>query len=214
LTASGKSLERVSISRSNSKTGTASVSLPPGATCVPGIPCFNPEGCYAWKMYFGTQHPYYTVGQAWDRNLRIYKTNPDRYFREILDFLSRTGRKDPTKAYFRWHVGGDFPDLDYLLRVFELCRQTPHIKYTAYTKRYAWVTEHHQQVPQNLSIYVSGWPGVAMPEETRRLFNQFWLFDPDRPDPRIPDDAVECLGDCANCRMCWENKEVIKVHKH
>lgn len=214
MTSLARPRSRVSISRSNEKTGTASVSLPPGVTCVPDIPCFTPDGCYAWKMYFGTHYKYRNVGQAWDRNWRIYQDDPDFYFQEIRHFLTRLTRKEREKRYFRWHVGGDCPDEDYVLRLLDLCAETPHISHTIFTKRYAWFTAHHRLVPENLSVYVSGWPGIDLPEDTRRLFRQFWLIDPDHPDPRIPDEALECPGSCPECRMCWRNQAIVKCHKH
>jgi hypothetical protein len=52
---------------------------------------------------------------------------------------------------------------------------------------------------------------------TRKKLPRAWLYDPDCPDPRIPNDAIWCPGNCESCGMCWDlpniGKDVVLI-KH
>lgn len=201
--------ERVSISTSNRKTGTASVSLPPGEACVPGIACFTKEGCYAWKMYFNTNGLYTNVKSAWDRNMRVWKADAANYFSQVFDWLNKN-----RPEYFRWHVGGDFPSLQYLESVREVAKLTPYTRHTAYTKRYDWLPVSPDEFGPNMNVMPSGWPGIPMPERIIEKYGIFWLDNPKEPDVRIPEDTIDCPGSCPGCRWCWNTYMDVKNRKH
>jgi hypothetical protein len=161
--------------------------------------------CYAWKMYFGTMYMYKNIRQAWDRNLRIYNEDPGEYFDQVLSFLKTLNGKPEDERYFRWHVGGDVPDKTYLLGLLTVCKLTPWVKHTLYTKRYEWFASCVNAIPTNLNVCISGWPGVDIPPQAQEDFQTFWLYNPQDPDPRIPFGTMECPGSCPECRACWES---------
>jgi hypothetical protein len=156
-------------------------------------------------MYFGTMYLYRNCRQAWDRNLRIYKEAPIDYFLQVKDFLKTMEGKPEEERYFRWHVGGDVPDVNYLDMMLIVCHLTPWAKHTLYTKRYEWFINFANAIPSNLNVCISGWPGVDIPQEALDKFQTFWLYDPKAPDPRIPHGTMECPGSCPECRACWES---------
>ena len=92
----------VCISKGNSKLGEIkSVSLPSGLTC---IKCGCNKKCYAKKI----ERLRPSVRNSYIRNLAILEEDPQTYWREVEAAIM-------TSRFFRFHVSGDIPDLDYLI---------------------------------------------------------------------------------------------------
>ena len=191
----------VRISEGNVKTGEiASVSLPPKVTC-PACPCWSK--CYADKL----QQFRKEVKAAWQGNLDVLSRDRDLYFYSIEQYLAS---KQPD--FFRFHVSGDFPDQDYLDRVIQLSRDyNDGCNFLAFTKRFGF---HYRDLPSNLSIVFSAWPGATMPDRRKNL-PIAWVQD--GTETRIPNDAIQCPGNCETCGLCWKLKDVghdvwFKIH--
>lgn len=185
---------KISISDKNSKMGRIpSISLTPGESCPAGVPCLS-QGCYALKAY--KQYP--ATRAAYDRNLAIYRQDPDDYFSQVLAWLDKA-RPD----YFRWHVAGDIPDGGYIYGMDRIAVALPGTRFLAFTKRYNWFCGRPGPAP-NLTIVWSAWPGLDMPKN--RPFPVAWMDN--GQDGRIPADALPCPGNCENCGMCWSLPEL------
>jgi len=188
----------VNIQRGNTKLGKVlNVSLPPGRTCSPSVPCFN-QGCYARKFY----HLRGACRNAWDHNYALAMTKRDFYF-EFIRATVALGEPE----LFRWHVSGDIPDADYLVRMIAVAQACPKTRFLCFTKQYGIVAAQPwkgrgARAVKNLNVVVSAWPGLPIPAELRS-FPTAWMRDRKNPDPRIPADAVECDGGCDTCGLCW-----------
>lgn len=185
----------IKISDGNDKIGKCpNVSTPPGSTCN-GM-C---KGCYALNIY----RRYGTVRTAWDNNLLLLKKNRKRFFREIGVYLTYAKRR-----FFRWHVSGDIADQDYLENMKRLARENPDIRFLAFTKRYELT---YRNIPKNLSIVMSAWPGKPLPRKNLPI-----AFMQDGTETRVK-NAMECVGSCEDCGLCWYLKELRKnvvFYKH
>ena len=201
----GESLtaQDVSISRSNAKmgAGVASFSLPPFLTCAKGCKCL--AKCYALKM--AKIRP--NVGEAWARNLAIWESNPQAVEMAITSsaMMSR---------YFRYFVGGDLPDVDFLEMACKIAERVPSCRFLMFTKKYNIVNafiEYGGIIPDNLVIIFSEWQGMKTP-------NRFNL-----PTSKViykgeeaPADGLVCGGNCAECLAqgvgCWQLKKGEKIH--
>jgi hypothetical protein len=170
------------ISRGNTKVPYPNVSLTPVESCG------NCEGCkakcYALKAY--RQYP--NVRTAWDINLEHAKDGS--LFVEIENYLCKHKPR-----FFRWHVAGDILDQVYLDHMCQLADVHPETKFLAFTKMYHL---DYSRKPENLTIVFSAWPGQPMPETTMPIS---WVQD--GTETRIPDNALECPGNCGSCGMCW-----------
>lgn len=185
----------IAISRGNTKIGRIpSVSLPPGATCTPGLPC--EELCYAQKAY----RLYPITRAAWNRNLILYYIDPEDYFRQIADYLHKT-----SKTYFRWHVSGDIPDPQYFLSMERIATEFPMIRFMTYTKK----PQYLHPYSKNLNILNSVWLG----EEPRPDVPNFITLDKNG-DTR--DYNFKCAGSCQYCHRCWYappgDRIAVKLH--
>jgi len=178
-------LHGCTISHGNQKVGhTANVSLLPGASCPDDIPC--KRDCYEAKAL----RMYPTVRRARQRNWKLWRSDPDSYFRGIREYLTRY-----TPKWFRWHVGGDIPSQDYYTEMKKIAREFPGTNFLCFTKNHDLSFAGR---PQNLAIILSMWPGWG---STRKDLPRAWMQD--GTETRIPDSAIPCTGSCENCGMCW-----------
>lgn len=148
----------ISISSGNIKMGDiSSISLPAVVTCRSDAPCF--AKCYARRM----ENLRPNVRTAWTRNLDIYRTNPSSYWLQLRAYCSMV-------TAFRFHVGGDIPDIQYLEGMIKLARDCKNCQFLAFTKRAEWVNDkisalkkQKKALPKNLHIVISNWGSWTLP---------------------------------------------------
>lgn len=191
-----KKENRVSISKGNKKMGyIPSVSLSPILTCANGCACA--KKCYAAKLC--RLRP--NVRKAYARNLEILKNDMDNYFIQVKAAAM-------VSKYFRFHVSGDIPDMNYLDRMVKLATELPGTTFLAFTKQYNFVNNFLQyaQIPDNLKIIFSEWPGMPM-DNRYNLPVAHVIFKGQEP----ADNWKICGGNCSECACrgvgCWELKK-------
>lgn len=205
----------VKISNGNSKMGNIpSVSLPAGVTCRPDIDCISI--CYANKLARIRKN----VKAAYQHNYDLLKMNPEIYWREVEASIMMS-------RFFRFHVSGDIPDMNYLENMVKIASRNRHCQILCFTKKYDivndWVAKqlvensvfedklnqgHFEVVPENLHILMSGWRDVQM--NNPYLFPEAHVRYKDGSTTAKP-DAKECGGNCTICAMteggCWNLKQ-------
>lgn len=175
---------RVHIVSGNEKIGTAmNVSLRPGKDCGNCSGCAR--DCYDRKFY----RMYPNVRHARDENAVLAREHRGEYFTQI-----ETEVETRCPEYFRWHVGGDILDQDYLDQMITLAEDNPDTRFLAYTKMY-WLD--FGGLPENLVVMFSGWPGMPMGRTRRPVFRVL------EDEAEVPADAFQCPGECGDCRACW-----------
>jgi len=146
-------------------------------------------------------------------NLRILKEHPDIYWREVeaAIMLSR---------FFRFHVSGDIPNMEYLCRMTEVVKRNQHCEVLCFTKRYEFVNSmfvHGPNIPQNLHIIFSAWPGLKM-DNPHKIPEAHVRFHDGTTTARA--DAKKCGGNCTECAItdggCWSLKpgEQVVFNEH
>ena len=202
----------VHLSKSNSKLGEIpSVSLPPIVTCRHNCPCS--KICYATRGRFRFQ----SNRQHMQDNLDAYNNNHEAYFADIKKQLSDG---IISYKYFRWHAAGDFVDVYYLAGVVRLATELPSTKFLAFTKKYElvneWIAMNDGKLPENLNIVFSAWGKMIEIKNPYHLPVAYVKFNDESLNDFIPDNAVECNGDCTNCLSCWHIKkhESVVFHQH
>jgi hypothetical protein len=193
----------VTISEGNTKTGALpSISLPPVFTCNPEADCTK-GACYMLPLL--KLRP--SVFKAYNKNYKSFQIHPNLYFEAINEWINI---KQPN--FFRWHVSGDIPNLDYLERMLMISDAHPGTSFLCFTKQYhlveKWLSEgvfcsDNQQFPENFSMVVSAWPKLEIPKSLGSL-PKAWYLNPSNLDSRIPDNCLKCPGNCETCGMCFE----------
>lgn len=187
---------KVHVSKGNTKLGAAipNISLAPVASCPKGAPCA--KDCYAMQAY--RQYP--RTRRAWEENFELAKADPKEFFRQVSEWLAR---KKKAPEFFRIHVAGDIFSDEYMVELCLFVASWPGIKFLAFTKQHkrAIVFKSACRVPENMTVVLSAWPGMPMPEDRAGL-PVAWMQD--GLETRVPADAIYCPGGCDGCGMCWQ----------
>lgn len=196
---------KISISPGNQKMGyIPSVSLPPVVTCANGCKCANK--CYAARLCKIRK----TVREAYERNLQILNTDPAAYWLQVKAAAMVT-------RYFRFHVSGDIPNMEYMREMIQLARDLPGTKFLCFTKKYTLVNEYMnwESIPENMQLIFSAWDGMPM-ENPHNLPVANVIFRGMEP----AENWKICGGNCMECACrgvgCWELKpgEHIAFYEH
>ena len=199
---------KVSISKGNSKMGAIpSVSLPACITCNQNAPCF--KLCYAAKI----SRLYKTVKTAYENNLHILNTDPAQYWQQVKQGAQMA-------RYFRYHVSGDIPNIDYFVYMVKTARDLPGTNFLAFTKQYHIVNQYINTfgaaaIPSNLKVIFSNW-GEWKCENPHGLPECEIILKGSEPAP----NWKICGGNCTECACagigCWElkNGETIAIYQH
>ena len=196
----------VAISKGNRKLGDLmNISISPRTCCPEDVPCAS-DGCYALRAY----RLYPDTRKAWSRNGRIAKRHPDSYFRQIA---ARVAKIKP--RLFRWHVAGDILNADYLQGMCRIAEENPETHFLAFSKAFDIVNryEDREAIPGNLVIVFSAWPRMKI--DNPHGHRVAWMQD--GTETRVPEDAIECHGNCETCGLCYELPRLgvdVVFHKH
>lgn len=199
-------IEKLSISKGNAKMGAIpSVSLPAGVTCNPDAPCF--KKCYALRI----ERRYKQSKAAYQNNLDILENSPELFWIQVKAAASVT-------RFFRYHVSGDIPNIEYLNNMVNLAHELPNTTFLAFTKQYPIINAYINGgavLPDNLKIIFSNW-GAWQCENPHNLPVCEIILKGNAPD----DNWKICGGNCTECACrgvgCWELKhgETIAIYEH
>ena len=110
------------------------------------------------------------------------------------------------QKYFRWHDAGDVQDEDHLMKIYAVCKLTPHVKHWMPTRE-AWVKDHLHYKPDNLVIRFSP-PMIGQENTTWPNSSMVVLKDASCPAPSQGNS-------CGDCRACWDpSVKVVSYGKH
>lgn len=187
----------VSISKGNRKIGRVmNVSLAPILTCANCSECSRL--CYDIKANI----QYGNVLKARARNTVLALEHTEHYFNAIKAALMRRR----TNKYFRWHVGGDIPNMGYFENMVDIARMFPDFKFWTYTKNYvvvnSYVAKHGKNaIPENFTIMFSEWDGMKLVNPYNFPVFTCKLKDGNKNHPAAYFDTLyRCPGNCDICK--------------
>ena len=149
--------------------------------------------------------------KAWQRNLDILNADRKSYFLQVKAAAM-------TQLYFRWHVGGDIVDIDYLDNMVKIARECKKTTFMAFTKNYEDVNEYfaNHRKPANLKIIFSLPFDGSTVENPHNLPTAAVILKGKEPEK----NWKVCGGNCSECACkgigCWELKkgETIAFNEH
>ena len=124
------------------------------------------------------------------------------YMAELLTLKYK--RLDKSRLFHRWFDSGDIQSYEHLMKIFEVCELTPHIKYWLATREYKIINRiKEEDIPKNLVLRVSGIKIDGQPPK-------FWKWTSTVHKNKKP-IGHECPaykqgGECDSCRACWNHK--------
>jgi hypothetical protein len=141
--------------------------------------CYANKGCYVFAVVQAAQY----------RRLAATK-NP--YWVDAMTTLINSKKSD----VFRWHDSGDVQDPEHLLKIFEVCKNTPDKKHWMPTRE-AWTKKYLDQKPENLVIRFSA---TMIDQEAPASWpNTSTVSTSSRTCPAPDQDNA-----CGDCRACWD----------
>lgn len=191
----------VKISYGNRKLGAVpSVSLIPVFDCGRGCEMCS-KGCYDVRNVC-----HYNESQKQRaNNSALLKLDREKYFREIEAHVQ-------FHKVWRWHVGGDLKDYDYLGQVVGIAERNQHCQFLIFTKRSDLVNEWLDNVgefPSNLHLILSGWRGDK-DVNPHKLPVSSPVWKDGSKSCMCTENVYWCEGDCTACAMvsggCWGAK--------
>lgn len=185
----------IHISKGNMKTGAIpSFSLPSGVTCSAQAcrTCYA-QGCYARKI----ERLRPSVRKTYEENLLYARSYP----KLLENYLDMYFSMPNAPRFFRIHVTGDFFSRAYFEMWMRIIRKHPDVKFLAFTKRDGIIQPYLKDIPDNLSLVWSAWPGVPVPKAIAGKLPVAWMQD--GTEDRVPENAIECPGNCEICAKCW-----------
>ena len=161
---------------------------------IKGTVCYK---CYALKNNF-VRYPAVKIAQ--EIRLTAF-TKPEwvDYMAELLTLKYKNIEK--SRRYHRWFDSGDLQSYEHLMKIFEVCELTPHIKYWLATREYKIITQiKEEDVPKNLCLRIS----AILVDGSIPKFWQ-WTSGVHRDKPAIGREcpAYKQDGECGSCRSCW-----------
>ena len=155
--------------------------------------CYADKGCYVFPVVKAMYEKRY---QAIDLPEWV------DYMAELLTIKYKNITK--SKRYHRWFDSGDVQSYSHLMKIFEVCELTPHIKYWLATREYQIIDKiTEKDVPKNLCLRVST-TKVDSPQP------KFWKWtsgvhkDKKAIGHECPSQTQD--NKCGSCRACWSRK--------
>ena len=151
--------------------------------------------CYALKGNYS----FTNVKLAHKKRLNAI-TKPEwvDYMAELLTLKYK--RLAKSRLFHRWFDSGDLQSHEHLMKIFEVCELTPHIKYWLATREYQIISKvKYEDIPKNLVVRASGIKIDGQPPKFWKWTSTVHTKKPiGRECPAYKQD-----GECGSCRSCW-----------
>lgn len=194
--------EHIRLSYGNRKT----TAMVPSVSLIPVADCGNCKLCYRGCYDVRNVCCYKQSRKQRAVNSAIFKSDRERYFQEI-ELHAHFHR------YFRFHIGGDIKDYDYLVRMVRVAADVPDCQFLCFTKMFDIVNEYldkFESFPDNLHIIFSDWRGMEM-ENRHNLPVSSPKWKDSTTGPNVSEKSFLCPGNYAECatvgKGCWIAKK-------
>ena len=155
--------------------------------------------CYALKGHYAFKN----VADA--HKIRLEAIKEPEWVDYMAELLTQKYKNiDKSKRYHRWFDAGDIQSFGHLMKIFEVCEHTPHIKHWLATREYQIIKDIDvKDVPKNLCLRVSAIRIDSQPPS-------FWKWTSgvhkDKKAIGRECPAYKQDGECKDCRSCWSRK--------
>ena len=124
------------------------------------------------------------------------------YMAELLTLKYK--RLAKSRLFHRWFDSGDLQSYEHLMKIFEVCRLTPHIKYWLATREYKIITQiKEEDVPKNLCLRISA---ILVDGNIPKFWKWTSGVHKDKKPIGRECPAYKQGGECGSCRVCWNHK--------
>ena len=168
--------------------------------CITGSILAEKDGTICNKCYaLGGHYLFPVVINAHKKRLdAIKKPEWVDYMAELLTLKYK--RLAKSRLFHRWFDSGDLQSHEHLMKIFEVCELTPHIKYWLATREYKIISKiKYKDIPKNLVVRASGIKIDGQPPKFWKWTSTVHTKKPIGHEcPAYKQD-----GECGSCRSCW-----------
>ena len=152
--------------------------------------CYAGKGCYVFPVVKAMYEKRYQA---------IALPEWVDYMAELL--TQKYKNLDKSRRFHRWFDSGDVQSYSHLMKIFEVCELTPHIKYWLATREYQIIDKiKEEDVPKNLCLRVSA-------TKVDGALPKFWKWTSgvhkDKRHKGKECRAYTTNNNCGDCRACW-----------
>ena len=152
--------------------------------------CYADKGCYVFPLVSAMYEKRYQA---------IFLPEWVDYMAEMLTLKYKNLTK--SRRYHRWFDSGDVQSYEHLMKIFEVCELTPHIKYWLATREYQIIDKiKEEDVPKNLCLRVSA-------TKVDGALPKFWKWTSgvhkEKRHKGKECRAYTTNNNCGDCRACW-----------
>ena len=159
---------------------------------IKGTTCYE---CYALKGHYVFKN----TKLAHKKRLNAIK-KPEwvDYMAELLTLKYK--RLAKSRLFHRWFDSGDLQSHEHLMKIFEVCRLTPHLRHWLATREYKIISKiKYKDIPKNLVVRASGIKIDGQPPKFWKWTSTVHTKKPIGHEcPAYKQD-----GGCGSCRSCW-----------
>ena len=168
--------------------------------CITGSILAEKDGTICNKCYaLGGHYLFPVVINAHKKRLDAVKL-PEwvDYMAELLTLKYK--KLDKSRLFHRWFDSGDLQSYEHLMKIFEVCELTPHIRHWLATREYKILSQiKYEDIPKNLVVRASGIKIDGQPPKFWKWTSTVHTKKPiGRECPAYKQD-----GECGSCRSCW-----------
>ena len=164
--------------------------------CITGTKLAKVEGTICNKCYANKNcYVFQVVKNAHKFRIKAI-TRPEwvAYMSELI--TQKYKRLDKSRLFHRWFDSGDLQSFDHLMKIFEVCKLTPHIKHWLATREVQFINQiKEKDVPKNLCLRVSATKVDSPP-------SKFWKWTSgvhkDKPAIGYECPSYKQDGECGN----------------
>ena len=152
--------------------------------------CYAGKGCYVFPVVKAMYEKRYQA---------IALPEWVDYMAELI--TQKYKNLDKSRRFHRWFDSGDVQSYSHLMKIFEVCELTPHIKYWLATREYQIIDKiKEEDVPKNLCLRVSA-------TKVDGALPKFWKWTSgvhkDKRHKGKECRAYTTNNNCGDCRACW-----------
>jgi len=152
--------------------------------------CYADKGCYVFPLVRAMYEKRYQA---------IALPEWIDYMAEMLTLKYKNLTK--SRRYHRWFDSGDVQSYEHLMKIFEVCELTPHLKYWLATRESQILDRiKEEDVPKNLCLRVSA-------TKVDGALPKFWKWTSgvhkDKRHKGKECRAYTTNNNCGDCRACW-----------
>ena len=159
---------------------------------IKGTTCYE---CYALKG----RYVFKNTKLAHD--IRIKAINLPEWVDYMAELLTLKYKNlDKSRLFHRWFDSGDLQSHEHLMKIFEVCRLTPHLRHWLPTREYKIISKiKYKDIPKNLVVRASGIKIDGQPPKFWKWTSTVHTKKPIGHEcPAYKQD-----GECGSCRSCW-----------